>query len=315
MSNPYEFDYNQWTRRYWSPFWRKLFGTRDWKPVKETPLPHHRWTAQDMVIPYDYKVDTPIPEILEGPAGNIGLPAPYPGYGPWAVHLPGTPYQVGNSHLCGWRQLRHFNAEYGDNKMIQFPMPKDHGGNWHREGAPLPSFVAAQGGWADNHICVYDEHTGWFYEAIGYNILFESVAAYGIFDNEGSLVEGRGVIWSKDPIGPYIFDMTTDTPHQLLLVVSNAAGGDNDPPQFPWVGRRLTLSEEGRAKVPVYESGTPEWAFARSVMEYEIVVSDHGGGCGFRWVCGDQELLQQLDWQGWQPHMSDLVPCDDKTGF
>ena len=316
MGNPYEFTNDQWFRRHWAPFWRRLFGTRDWFPVKETALPGDRYTEttlveESLIAP----VDTPIPDALLGSAGRIGLPEPYPGYSGWAVHKPGTPYQVGNSEEYGWITLTHFNLEYGANRGVKFPRPKDFGGALHREGAPLPSWVAAQGGWADNHICIYDEATGFFYEAIGYNVLFNSVAAYGIFDRSGTLVEGRGVIWSKDPIGPHIFAMEHDQPHNLLLVVSMAAGGDNDPPQFPWNGRRLTLSEEAKSRIPNFFPNSPEDRFAQSVANFEIITSDHGGGCGFRWTCGDQELLRNLDWQGWELHMSDLVPCDGKTGF
>ena len=314
MGNPYEFSNAQWTRRCWSPFWRWITGTWPWVPVKETPLPADRYTAQDLVIPgSEGPVDTPPPATIKN--RKINLPAPYKGYGCFSVDLPGTPYQVGNSSTHGWKTLTHFNLEYGNNDKIQFPAPKDHGGHWHREGAPLPSYVAAQGGWADNHICVYDEATGYFYEAIGYNVLFESVAAYGVFDGAGNLVEGRGVVWSKDPIGPYIFDLEHDQPHQLLLVVTMEAGGDNDAPQFPWVGRRLTLSSEAIDRIPDFKRGSVEDRFARSVSEYEIVMSDHGGGSSFRWVCGNQEVLQNLDWQGWELTLDDLVPCDGKTGF
>ena len=314
MGNPYEYSNNQWHRRCWSPFWRWITGTWNWVPKKETPLPFNRYTAQDLVIPgSEGPVDTPPPASIKN--RRIGLPGPWGGNQCHNVHLPGTPYQVGNSRTHGWKPLKHFNLEYGENKTIQFPKPKDHGGHWHREGAPLPSWVAASGGWADNHICVYDEDTGYFYEAIGYNVLFNSVAAYGIFDASGALVDGRGVIWSKDPIGPYIFDLQGDEPHQLLLVVTMEAGGDNDPPQFPWFQRRLTLSDEAINRIPDFKRGSVEDRFARSVSEYEIVMSDHGGGSGFRWVCGDQEVLKNLDWQGWELTLDDLVPCDGKTGF
>ncbi len=316
MGNPYEMNNAQWSRRCWAPFWRRLFGTWPWKPQAETPLPKHRYTGLDLVIPgSEGPVDTPPPAEILGKDGKIELPAPYRGYGCFAVHLPGTPYQVGNSRTHGWRTLRHFNLTYGNNHDISFPVPKDNGGAFHREGAPMPSIVSATGGWADNHICVYDEDTGFFHEAIGYNVALNSVAAYGVFDRNGDVVEGRGVIWSKDPMGPHTFDMSTDDPHQLLLVVSNAAGGDDDDPQFPWLGRRLTLSEEGRAKVPEFEPGTPEWRFAKSVTDYEIIMSDHGGSSSFRWVCGDQKLLQGLDWKGWGLHVKDFVPCDGKRGF
>ena len=315
MSNPYEFSNSQWTRRCWSAFWRWLTGTWPWHPKDETPLPGHRKTFtapvdQSLVAP----VDTPIPAILNDEKGRIGLPRPYGGYSCWRVHLPGTPYQVGNSVKYGWVGMRHLNLEYGDDAPIKFPRPVDHNGALHREGAPLPSWVAAQGGWADNHILIYDEATGWFYEAIGYNVLANSVAAYGIFDENAELVEGRGVIWSKDPIGPYIFDLENDAPHSLLLVVTNAAGGDNDPPQFPWWGRILTLSDAAKERIPEFEPGSPEDRFARSVRDFPIIMSDHGGGSGFRYRYGNHQFMQSLDWKGWNLHLNDLVPADGKTG-
>ena len=310
---PYEFSDNQWLRRHWSPFWRRLFGTWDWKPAAETALPPTRKTFtedvnHDLVAP----VDTPVPDILLGEEGRITLPRPYKGYP--VAHLPGTPYQVGDSRN-GWVTLREFSSRVGIDRPVKFPKPVDHNGRIHYESAPTPGWVSAQGGWADNHVCVYDRATGHFHEAIGYNAIFDTVAAFGEFDENGDLVDGRGVIWSKHPIGPYIFDLEHDQPHSLLFVASMAAGGDEDPPQFPWVGRVLTLSEEAKGRIPDFPAGSPMDRFARSVAEHPIIMSDHGGGNSFRWRYGSKAVMESLDWKGWDLHITDLVPADGKTGF
>lgn len=314
----YEMTPAQWQRRHWSPFWRWITGTGTFhEPTNTTPLPGDRYVERVPVDPYSVaEVDTPLPVKNTGYSSNtggIGLPRAYGGYP--SERTAGTPYQVGDSEV-GWKVLRVLNAQYGVDMPVNFPMPIDNGGQWWVESNPTRNDAMAlsnfgtSGAHYDAHVCVYDRSTGWYYEAIGYNVFWETVSAYGIWDGNGNQVAGRGVVASKTALSPYTWSPDTDLPHSLTLVVS---GSDHAEPTWPWLGRRVTISEEAKDRIPHFPEGSAERVFADSVSQYPILISDHGGHNGFRYVAGSK-ALKSVDWQGWTLNLADLRPCDGLTG-
>jgi len=303
----YEMSRNQWWFRE-NAFWRWITRTWPWRAPVVTPLPIGRY-VEDTELDKSLiaEVDTKLPMLNRGPFytdGKIRLPMDYPGYP--AIHDPGTPYQVGDSSK-GWRSVHWLNHEYGINETVKIPRPVDHNGAWFIEGNPQPQFVL-NGYVNDRHIMVYDRATGHYHEAIGFQN--GGVESYGEFDENGELVYGKPVIVSKVALGPYIFDPDNDVPHSLTLTV---AGDDKAEPTFPWFNRFVTLSPAAKAAIPEFAPGTVEWVFAESLRRFPILIGDHGGNNNFR-TRSMSVRLRNVNWQGWTLHLTDLQPCDGKTG-
>ena len=305
----YEYDNNQWFfhgfRTPGSFLWWSWPGYRE---PKVTPLPADRPVVADLVDPN---------LIGEAPAelspligdGHIGLPGSFK---PGSVSFAGTPYQVGDSSL-GTIAVRVLNPQYGVDRTAHFPRPIDHWGQFAVESNPTPNWVISSSyltsSFYDAHIQVYDIATRTYHEGIGFNN--GVVASAGVHDENMNTIEGSTTIAGKVPMGGYIWDPDTDQPHSLTLSV---AGSDLAAPYWPWLQRRVTLSEEAQARIPDFEVGSPEWVFAESIRNYEIFIGDHGGGSGFRTRALSDASKRGFDWKGWSLNIADLVPCDGLDG-
>ena len=306
----YEFTQQQWLfpgfRKKGSFLWWSWPG---WNEPKVTPLPATRGVHRTPVDPnLVAPVDTPLPEKNLGLAyskGGIRLPRPYK---QGLERSPGTPYQLADSSK-GTIPIRVINTVHGIDYVAQYPKPVDNYGQLWIESNPTPNYVMAGSNHYDRHLFMYDIATDTYHEAIGF--AFGNVNSHGVFDRDGNLIDGwRPVVAAKEAVGPYLFDPDTDIPHSLSLSV---AGRDEAEPTWPWLGRKMTFSEEGKAKIPEFEEGSVEKLFVDCVTQYPIIVGDHGGHNNFR-VRAGSERLKSVDWQGWQPNLEDLVPCDGITG-
>ena len=306
----YEFTQQQWLipafRKKGSFLWWNWPG---WNEPKVTPLPQTRGVHRTPVDPnLVAPVDTPLPEKNTGLAYNRGgIVLPHP-YRQGMERSPGINYQVGDSSL-GTVGIRVLNTVYGVDYTARMPRPVDHNGQLWVEDNPTPNHVISSTNHYDGHILIYDIATDTYHETIGYG--WGNVASHGVFDRDGNLVDGwKPVIAAKEALGPYVFDPDTDIPHSITLTVS---GSDHAEPTWPWLGRRVTLSDEGKAKIPNFPEGSVEKLFVDCLTQYPILIGDHGGRNVFRYRSGS-ERLKTVDWQGWQLNLADLVPCDGKTG-